>query len=119
MLLSGIYAAQFRSDLEDRTGVAIFTDDTFNCFHGGDASQLYQGTYRMHDHDRIVATVVLAQHAEEWVVDRDQFRLELTGKVSEGGTEVALQGLVNENPSRLISIKLRKLEDLPDTKSVG
>lgn len=111
MLLSGIYAAKFRSSLEDGTGVAIFTDNTFNTFHGGDASHLYRGNYRMHDHDQIVATIVLARHAEDPVVDRNRFRLELTGKVSEGGTEVALQGLVKENPSRLISIKLRKLDD--------
>ncbi len=113
MLLSGIYAAEFISNLSrGGTGVAVFTDNTI---HGGDHSHFYKGKYSRHDPDLVEATVQVAQHSgasNSSVVGIDHFRLKLTGKISEGETTLTLEGLVEGDPSRKISIKLRKLDDL-------
>ena len=112
-MISGIFSATFVSNLNLRgSGVAIFSGNTI---HGGDAAFYYRGKYRLAEGNRISGTIEVFQYAPtsgSVVGTFERFRLKLNGVVKHEGFE--LSGPVEDHPDRLISIKLKKMDELID-----
>ena len=110
-MISGIYSAQFASNKQMvGSGVVIFTGGTL---HGGDASYYYKGKYKRDDKNNVTATVEVANHSgnpSSVFGPLKTYRLTLNGVANT--QEFTLSGPVEGQPSLLITISLRKVDEV-------
>jgi hypothetical protein len=110
-MLSGIYSAVFASNNNVvGSGVVIFTGGTL---HGGDASYYYKGKYKLGGSNSISAKVEVANYSgtpSSIFGPLKSFRLTLNG--IENNQEFTLSGQIEGQPTRMITITLKKVDEL-------
>jgi hypothetical protein len=110
-MVSGIYSAEFASDKQMMgRGVVIFSD---NALHGGDEAYYYKGKYKRDGDNNISATVDVGNHSGSPTSifgPLKSYRLTLNGVANDQG--FTLSGHVKEQPSLMITIKLKKVDEL-------
>ena len=111
-MISGIFSTSFKSGGGTDCGVAVFSGNTI---HGGDASFYYRGKYTINDRNLISGTIefIRYSHLQYSVVGpMDEFTLLLNGQVIVNDKEFSLSAPVEGHPELLITIALKKLDEL-------
>ena len=112
-MISGIFSAEFISNRNGAgCGVAIFSGNTV---HGGDSSHYYRGKYRLDERNQIAGTIEVFKYStlsNSVFGPLDRFKLILNGIVSLDNNAFELSGQVQGQPNLMITISLKKMDDL-------
>lgn len=100
---NGLYIAEFRTPLDEATGVIVIENDTVM---GGDSGMYYAGLIKRQD-DRIEVSLTVRRHnptSQSVFGDFDTFALSLTGRAR--GEAYEFEGRANAAPSLSFHAKL-------------
>ena len=110
-MISGIFTAAFRSNQGKMgTGVAIISG---GFVHGGDDAFYYRGKYKLEDVNKFSGKIEVVKYSEQSVSvlgPLTHYNLILNGIVNDTGFE--LSGQVEGKPNLMITITLKKVDDL-------
>lgn len=108
--ISGIYSAVFEANSNMvGCGVAVFSN---YAFHGGDAACYYRGKCIRGENNLITGSIDVVKYstAANPIFPFDSYRLLLNGIEKDNGFE--LSGQVEGKPQFMITISLRKMDEL-------